>query len=157
MRLLAGRSTFAIGTPVAARIGNSHSKFPGRTLARGRSFSPWPNCLAPVQALRKRPWTLQGELSRAWSPQRRSCLTAGVLRSGRASVVRLPVIRPELGLAKPGRERKRFFASFDVPFRGLKSPLPWRHWLKWVIVAISSSCCRRPRGSPTLWLNAQRA
>src|SRR5260370_12568779 len=46
MRLSAGRSTFAIITPVAAKIGSSHSKLLGRTTLRGTPFSPCPNCEA---------------------------------------------------------------------------------------------------------------
>jgi hypothetical protein len=43
MRLSAGRSTFAISTPVAAKMGNSHLKLLGRIAPHGTAFSPSPN------------------------------------------------------------------------------------------------------------------
>src|SRR5713101_2547958 len=58
MRLAAGRSTFAIITPVAARIGSSHFKLLGRTTLRGTAFSPRPNCEASVRVSRAYPRTL---------------------------------------------------------------------------------------------------
>src|SRR5216684_4756102 len=48
MRLSAGRSTFAIITPVAAKIGSSHFKLLGRTALRGTAFNPCPDCEASV-------------------------------------------------------------------------------------------------------------
>ncbi len=59
MRLSAGRSTFAIKTPVAAKIGSSHSKLPGRIALRGTALSPCPNSEASSQVSWKNPRTLQ--------------------------------------------------------------------------------------------------
>src|SRR5260370_1439032 len=58
MRLSAGRSTFAISTPVAARIGSSHFRLSGRTELRGTAFSPRPNWEASLHVSCANPWTL---------------------------------------------------------------------------------------------------
>src|SRR6266567_5800 len=58
MRLSAGRSTFAISTPEAARIGSSHFSLSGRTESRGTAFSPCPNWEASLHVSCANPWTL---------------------------------------------------------------------------------------------------
>src|SRR5512140_2891186 len=60
MRLSAGRSTLAIITPVAARIGSSHIRFLGRITAPGTDFRPCPNCVVSLHVWCVNPETLQG-------------------------------------------------------------------------------------------------
>src|SRR6266404_5843112 len=82
MRLSAGRSTLAIITPVAARIGSSHIRFLGRITARGTAFRPCPNCVVSFHVWCANPETLHG-----FSASCACAVTPGVTSRRRTKII----------------------------------------------------------------------
>src|SRR6266851_88970 len=112
MRLSAGRSTFAIITPAADKIGSSHFKLRGRTTLRGTAFSPWPNWEASVHVSCTNPRTLHPASGAA------SCAyTAGPRLTSRMNASNLSSIRKRLAEAVCAvlRSSSQHFAGWSTP------------------------------------------
>src|SRR5579864_6690486 len=95
MRLSAGRSTLAIITPVAARIGSSHIRFLGRITARGTPFRPCPNCVVSFHVWCANPETLHG------FPASCACAVTLVVAS-KIQISKIPLIWQKLEIEKLG-------------------------------------------------------